>query len=562
MRSARLFLSKVPLALVLCLLVFGAGRESRARAQEPELAVPTFTISAPATTLRTDSRLFGITIEPIRHVTADSQYFYRSAEGLQALKDLGVTTVLFTVDRNNWRALYDDMNGSPQIYPSAITPEEVVGIAKAIGAELVPILNVTVKCEHTGGEGAPYTSENMTCARATVQDAIDLVKYFKTETASQGVTFKRVVMGLEPYAGCTYWTKGINCTVDNPPGQHRIGLPAEEYVKVINKWVPKIHKADKDLEIGAQLSPNAFYCQSDCSREWTQTVLQDAGKNIDFVLMHQYFRIPSPGATDLTSAQKYSYYQNQVDINLRKRNATGMPSKMRKDLLKWAPSGKGKMPIWYSEMNASGPLDDSIDGEQAAQYRRALYSGMALGELYLDMLAPVNVSGSLTPGGTRLMQHHLFASTTFIGAYQPPDSDSQVMVKTPGWHILSMLQPFAGKGWQAVQAKNVPTNGTGRANIVAYAARSGKKLTLAFFNHDNSQTYTIDAKLTDMNVKSGTMTRLGDQAASFLSQNNSIAPDAIVPQSSTLDGSRIKSWGLDNLTLPPHSVMVLQLTVK
>jgi alpha-L-arabinofuranosidase len=369
-------------------------------------------------------------------------------------------------------------------------------------------------------------------------------------------------MGLEPYAGCTYWTKGINCTMTNPPGQHRIGLPAEEYVKVINKWVPKIHKVDKSLEIGAQISPNVFYCQTDCDREWTQTVLQDAGKNIDFVLLHQYFRIPAPGATDLTSAQKYSYYQNQTDINVYKRGATGMPSKMRKDLQKWAPAGKAKMPIWYAEMNASGPRDETLDDEQSAQYRRALYSGMALGELYLDMLRPVNVSGAMYPGGTRVFQHHLFAATTFIAAHQPPNSESQVMVKTPGWHVLSMLKPFAKKGWQTVQSKNVPTNGTGRPNIVAYAARSGKKLTLAFFNHENSQTYTIDAKLTNMLAKKATITRLGDQAVSFLSQNNSIAPDAIVPQSSTLDGSQIKSWGLNDITLPPHSVTVLQVTVN
>jgi alpha-L-arabinofuranosidase len=544
----------------LCLLAFACGQDSGVQAQEPEAAGPSFTISAPGVTIKTDPRPFGVTVEAIRHVTADSQYFFRSAEGLQALKSLGVTNLLYTVDRNNWRALYDDMNGTPQAYPSAITPAEIVSIAKAIGAELVPIVNVTVQCAHI--EGMPYTSENMTCERAKVQDAVDLVKFFKSETKNQGVVFKRVVMGLEPYAGCTYWTKpeGVNCTIDNPPGQHRIGLPAEEYVKVINTWAPKIKKVESSLEIGAQISPNAFYCKTGCNREWTQTVLQDAGKNIDFVLLHQYFRIPNPGAVDTASALKYSYYQTQADINLRKRGKTGMPSAMRKDILKWAPAGKGKMPIWYAEMNASTPLDEWEEADAVAM-RQSLYAGLGFGELFLDMLSPVNASG-LNPGGTRAFQHHLFATRTFLGAYEPPTGESQVMVHTPAWQIVSVLKPFSNKAWQTVKPKSIPTNASGRPTIVGFAARSGKKLTLAFFNHDPSQTYTIDAPLTGMTARKATITRVGDQAVSLFSQNNAATPNAIMPTTSTFLKSQIKTWGLDNIALPPHSVTVLQVKVE
>jgi hypothetical protein len=191
-----------------------------------------------------------------------------------------------------------------------------------------------------------------------------------------------------------------------------------------------------------------------------------------------------------------------------------------------------------------------------------LYSGLAFGELYLDMLSSVNVSGKQNPGGARAFQHHLFATRTFLGAYVPPQSPAQVMVHTPAWQILSTLKPIGGKTWQTVKSNNVPGNGSGRPTIVGYAARAGKKLTLAFFNHDPSQTLSIDAKLNGMAAKSATLTRVGDQAVSLFSQNNALTPNAIVPSTSTLPKSQIKSWGLDNLTLPPHSLTVLQVKVK
>ncbi len=561
MQVAPQLTQKILVVAALILVALSLGRTEVARAQESELATPTLTISAPSKSFKADTRPFAITLEAIRHVTPDSQYFFRTSAGLNALKALGVTSILYTVDRNNWRDLYDDMSGEPQPFPAGITPTEVVSIAKAIGAELVPILNVTVQCKRAN-VNQPYSSENMTCEHAKVGDSVDLVKFLKTETHAQGVTFKRVVLGLEPYAGCAYWTQpaGVNCVLDNPPGQHRIGLPAEEYAKRINEWATKIHKEDKSILIGAQLSPNVHFCKTSCDREWTQVILQDAGKNIDFVLLHQYFRIPDPGATDLTSALEYSYFQNQIDINVRKRGATGMPSKMRKDIVKWAPTGKKQMPMWYAEMNAS--IVDTLDGEDAAQVRRTLYAGLAIGELYLEMMKPLKVSGELNPAATRVFLHHLFTTRTFIGAYQPPNELTQTMIFAPSWHILATLKPFAGQTWQTVKAKDVPTNSSGRAIITGYAARSGKNVTLAFFNHDNQQTYTIDAKLTDMIPKSATLTRVGDTAVSLFTQNNAANPNAMVPQTSTFPASQIKKWGLDELTLPPHSLTLVKITLK
>jgi hypothetical protein len=184
----------------LILLALGPGSVPFAQA-EPAVT-PSFTISKLADATNLDSEPFGITVEAIRQVTPDAQYFFFISQGLNALKNLGVKALLYTVDRNNWRALYDDMNGSPQVGLAAITPTEIVSIADAIGAELVPILNVTVQCKHI--DGTAYTSQNMTCKNAKVKDSVDLVKFFKQEAAHKGVEFKRVVLKHCTFEDCSF----------------------------------------------------------------------------------------------------------------------------------------------------------------------------------------------------------------------------------------------------------------------------------------------------------------------------------------------------------------------
>ena len=130
--------------------------------------------------------------------------------------------------------------------------------------------------------------------------------------------------------------------------------------------------------------------------------------------MHQYFRLIEPAVTDNATAQRVSYYKNQVDVNLRKIGRTGMPKQMRKEVLKWAPSDRKEMPIWYGEFNAS--FTDKVAGEPAAQIRRALYTGVSVGEMYLDLLSPTSLKKQREPGAARAFLHHLFAEQTFIGA--------------------------------------------------------------------------------------------------------------------------------------------------
>lgn len=526
---------------------------------EDDAKTPLLTISALKQRFVTDKNAFGLLLEPTRNVTPDAQFFYRTPEGLQALKKLGVTALLYVADRNNWRALYDDISGAPQPYPSGITPVEGVRIAKAIGAEFVPILNVTVQCKHV--PGTPYISANLKCKHAKAKTSVKLVKLLKKETAKQGVLFKHVIMGLEPYAGCAYWAfrTGVNCTMRKPVGQHRIGLPAEEYVKRIHEWSVAIHKVMPSLLVGAHLQSNTYYCIKSCSREWDHVILQDAAADLDFVIGHDYFRItdltvPGPGF-----AQKYSYYQNQLEQNIQKLERTSMPVQLRKEIEMWAPGSKKKMPLWYSEFNAAYP--DSIFSHDAGEIRRTMYAGLSVGELYLDLLSPVGKK-QLSAGASRAVLHHLFADTSFIAAYQPYQAVHQTMIYTPSYHILTALKAFAGKEWLGVTAQNVPKNPTKRASIVSYAARKGKKLTIALFNHEQTAARSVDINLTNLRAKKVQVTQIGDTASSLSTQNNLATPNLIGPHASKLPKSRIKQWGLDNISLAPHSLTILQVKLK
>lgn len=536
---------------------------------------PTFTFSARAKEMKPDKASFGLILETTRQGTADSQFFYRSPEGLAMLKQLGVKSLVYVTDGNNWRALYDDVSGEPQERPGTgngkgIYYEEAVAIAKAIGAEIVPVLNVTQICEHT--PNTPYTSENLKCKHAQAKDAASFVRALRQEAANQGVVFKRVIMGGEPYAGCRYWNhpKGIDCTVASPPGRHRIGLPAEVYADRVNKWAEAIHKIDPALLVGAHFRANTVSCDKECGRgDWYKVVMTDAGKNIDFAIIHQYFMVPRPVPNTVAAAQQYSYYQNQIDVPLRKVGQSEMPRLTRKEIAKTAPANKKDMPIWYSEFHAS--LLDSFtpDGEETPSYedyasvRTALYGGLAIGEMYLDLLSPVGKPKNSSPGGARAFYHHLFAYTTFLAANMPiGGAGAQTMVYTPSWHILSALGGFSDKTWLQGKGKSIPSNATGRKSIVGYGARAGKQVTLAFFNHEESASHTIDVKLSNMRVKRATVTMIGDAASSLLSQNNLDTPNAIVPQTTAFPKSQIKNWGLDNLTLPPHSLTVVTIRLK
>jgi len=532
--------------------------------QSAKPAVSAFTFNKLAANFPVDARAFGMSVEGIHNVTADGMFFYRSQAGWDALKNLGVRTVFYMTDRNNWRALYDDVSGIPQAYPSAMTPEEVVQFAKQLGAELVPILNVTIVCKRADAS-QPYSSANMSCSNAKAKDAAALVKKLKKLTKQNKVPFARVVMGAEPYAGCAYWTRpeGLNCTVGSPAGQHRIGLPAEEYAKRVKDWTIAIRKVMPTVKVGIHLRANEKFCKTSCKRFWDDVVLTGAGPYADFAIIHQYFRIPEFLPYSNTTAQTYSYFQNQRDVNVLNQRKTGMPSVIRAEIQKWAPANKKNMELWYGEFNA-GVLDDKFVRNNAELHtvRDSLYAGISGSELYLNLLKPLKVGGLLLGGGNRALFHHLYAESTYAAAYHPPGGGKTAMIYTPTYHMLAALRVFDANSWLGVKAKAIPKIG-GRDAVTAYAAAKGKRVRIAIFSHELTATRNIELNLKKLGrVKAVHVTQIGANAASFLTSNNLATPNAVTPQTFDLPSTQFAKSGVKQFAVPPHSLTVLEVTLK
>lgn len=549
--------------VLFAVLLFVSTNEA-AQVHGAKIKVPTFQFTKPATSFPIGSRPFGISVEAIRNTTPDAQFFYRSQAGWDALRSAGVRTVFYSTDRNNWRALYDDITGEPQSYPSAMTPSEAVDFAKHIGAELVPILNVTVVCQRADNS-KPYSSANMACKHAKAKDAVALVKFLKKETKKKKVPFSRVVMGLEPYAGCAYWSRpeGVNCTIGNPAGQHRIGLPAEEYAKRVRTWTLAIRKVMPDVKVGIHLRANEKFCKTSCNRFWDDVVLTGAGPYADFAIVHQYFEIPAFLPLTPDQAQSYSYFQNQRDRNRFGQGKSGMPSQIRAEILKWAPANKKGMELWYGEFNA-GILADNFTRTrpEAHSVRESLFAGLSGAELYLNLLKPVKVSGSLRAAGSRALFHHLYAEQTFAAAYHPPGGGTTAMIYTPSWHMLTALQAFSGSSWLQTKKSNIPKIKEQDA-VTAYATRSGKRVRIALFSHDPSQTRVIDLNLKKLGkIKKVNVTQIGAASPSFLTRNDLTNPSAITPNHFELPAAQIAPIGIKGFSVPPHSLTVLDVQLK
>lgn len=515
----------------------------------------TITLDLSKTVGKIDPAAFGLTLEPIRQDEANPNFFLRSPEGQNQLKALGVNSLFYFTDRNKWNALYDDFNALPLTRPSALDTDELLALSGGIGADPVVAVNITITCSQKDPTQPP-SSANVNCINATPQLSQDWIQYINQ--VSQGTPkVKYVAMGVEPYAGCTYWKipARLNCTPHVPPGQHKILLPAAEYASRINQWAKAIHQVDPSVKIGVQLQPNTFYCTAPtCTTSWDQTVLTNSAANIDFVMVHQYFNIKPP-VTDAAGALKFSYYQEQQDERILKNGVTALPSQIRQELIKWLPNKKS-IPIFVTEFNAS--ISKST-ADQQLQTRQSLYAGFAVGELFMDMLQPVRVNGELLPGGSRAFLHYLFSPNTMLALFEPPGSTDATMIYTPAWHIMAALKDFRGKAILDPVISSNPETTVGRGALKAYAVKSGKDVWLAVFNHDPAKAFTFNIKFTGTSPASATFTQVGNSASSLLVQNDLSNPAAIVPTTSSVPASQLRQGAIVNFVFAPHTFTVISI---
>ncbi|MBI4670801.1 MAG: hypothetical protein HY741_03920 [Chloroflexi bacterium] len=533
---------------------FASNPAAFAQGPEAEDAAPLITVDLSQTRGKIDGHAFGVIMTNKGNDITEQNYFYRTAPGQQNLRELGVRALFYWVDRDDWEHPYSSYTAAPVTPPSLMLTDEFLTLNNIVGSEPMISVNITMLCHQTDPNAAP-SSANVSCGKVTPQTAKDWLNYIK-QTGIRSV--KYVQLGAEPYAGCHYWDDpaGINCTTAK--GEHKIQLTQDEYAKRVAQWAKAIHQVDPKIKVGVHLLPNAFICKTDCNKvSWDETLLKKAGSHIDFVITHQYFQVDNP-VTDPATAQKFSYYQEQVDIRKRNEGLTAMPSQIRSELLKWLPAKKN-MPIVIGEFNAArvGANDDTF----SINTRMSLFAGFSIAEGYLDAVAPVNLNGVLYPGAARVILLDLYTLPVMISHFLPLDNPT-TLVTSPSWRMLAALKDFQGKTWTTTSVKNNPQTPVGRPALRVYAVKKGKNVWLAVFNHSTTTTYTVKVKFVGTTLVSGNKTVIGDTAASFLTQNTTDAPNAVGPTTTQIPAAQIKKSTLSGMVFPAHSLTMSQLTGK
>lgn len=520
-----------------------------AQAPDADAAAPTINIDLTQTSGKIDAKAFGIIMGPMGFDVPEKTYFYRTPEGKQSLAELGVHSIYYSTDRNDWQNLYSPFTAEPAEPATVMYTDEFLQLNQTLGSDPMIAVNITHLCERADSNLA-YSSENVGCEMATPQLAKDWLTYIKS-TGIRNV--KYVFLGIEPYAGCEYWLKGINCTTRT--GEHKIVLTQQEYAKRFVAWAKALRELDPSLKFGLQLQPNTFICKTACNGvSWDETVLKKAGKFADFVVVHQYFQVDTQ-PQDAASAQRLSYYQNQTDIRVDKNGVTAMPTQIRKELLTWLPN-KVSMPIFFGEFNAGRTSGNSAI--ESVNTRMSLYSGMSLAEMYLDSISVVKYKGAKYPGVTRMVLLNLWSLPVMMAHFLPLDNPT-TFVKTPGWYMISALKELQGKTWIKANVKNNPATPAGRPALRVYAAKQGHNVWIVVLNHSGTSAVVSDVNLKGAVPLSGTLTTVGDTAVDFQTQNSADNPTAIRSTTDAIPTAKIKTNKLEAITFPAHSLTVIKL---
>ncbi|RIK25405.1 MAG: hypothetical protein DCC52_11295 [Chloroflexi bacterium] len=520
-------------------------------AQAPE-AGPAITVDLSQTKGNIDANAFGVILSNKGMLIPEQTYFYRDANAKQDLKNLGVRNMYYWVDRDNWQQPYDPYTAEPASPASILYVDEFLRLSNEVGADPMISVNITHLCARAN-ENLSYAPDNVQCEMATKEDA----KAFLAHIKSLGIRdVKYIFLGVEPYAGCEYWLKGINCVTR--VNEHKIQLTQQEYAKRVLAWTKALRQVDPKIKVGLHLLPNAYICETSCNGvSWDETVLKQAGSKVDFLVTHQYFQVDA-AVSDEATAQHFSYYQNQTDVRVDKQGATAMPKTIRKELLRWLPSRKN-MPILVGEFNAS--RTDGKNNAVAVDTRMSLFAGFGLVEGYLDSISPVKYKGVTYPGVTRLVLLDLYSLPVMLAHYLPLDQPT-TLVKTPAWHMLAALRELQGKTWISAKVKNNPKTPAGRPALRVYAVKKNKNVWLVVLNHSADSAYTLNINLVGTKPTSATTTVIGDTAAGFLTQNTATNPEAVAPVTSAVPAGKIKNNQLTGMTFPAHSMTVIKLQGK
>ncbi len=236
-----------------------------------------------------------------------------------------------------WNPAFDASKNSP---PSDYMDlDEYLALTKKINTE--PLLGINM------GSGKKYNR-----VKEGIEDAKRLMKY----CISKGVKVKYYYLDNEPYQPDANFT-----------------FTADEYAESVNQYATEMKKIDPAIKLIVNTHPG--------KEDYTRALVSKAGKNIDYVDVHYYWRFKNATFANwkaqpkMTQAQK-APYSEQRNIYKKMFAESGFPD-IELVALEWniGPSGEGNLP----------PTEAQAALMVAEQFSQFIQSG-----LYMSCFWPIS----------------------------------------------------------------------------------------------------------------------------------------------------------------------------
>lgn len=379
-----------------------------------------------------------------------------------------------------------------ELEPSDFGTDEFVRFARRVGAE--PSITVNVE-----GRGA------------TAEEAAAWVEYCNGNAQSRYGAMRAANGSPVPFH-VRYWEIGNEIWGDWVRGHS----DALTYSRNLNLYVEKMRAADPSIKIIAT---------GDNNLNWNRTVLQIAGKNIDYLSVHHYYGdAEMKGDPNNLRARPWHYEQ--------------FYSQMKKILQELAPGRNIKLAV--NEWNTTLPLP-AQESMQSAVYAARLMNVFERSGDLVQMSAVSDMVNGWSGGVIQASRHHVFVTPTYL------------VNKLYASHLghVRLASTLHGPTFDST------LEGAGIATLDAVASRStdGQQIFIKLVNTDPSQQIPLKVLLRGVQISS--LARVETLNGESLTAANDFShPDRV-----RIIESTVPTTSPFLVTLPEHSVSVITLSV-
>jgi alpha-N-arabinofuranosidase len=380
-----------------------------------------------------------------------------------------------------------------ELEPSDFGTDEFIQFSRRVGAE--PSITVNVE-----GRGA------------TADEAAAWVEYCNGSPQSKYGAIRVANGNAQPFH-VQFWEIGNEIWGDWVRGHS----DATTYANNLNRYVEKMKAIDPSIKIIAS---------GDNNLEWNRTVLTIAGRNIDYLSVHQYY-----GASKMKDD-----VHNLLARPLHYERFYRQMQQMIRDLV---PGRDIKLDV--NEWNTSLPLPQQHAMESALYAARLMNVFERSGDL-VQMTAVSDMVNGWSGGVIQASRHAVFVTPTYLV--------NQLYASHLGRERLSSA--LQGPAFDStLEGKAVPT-------IDAVASRSidGRKIFIKAVNADPANAITTKVSISGSSVSPHARIEILNSDG-LMTSNDFSHPDSVHVSTSQIEAGRAFM-----VTLPEHSVSVITLEIE